>query len=253
MSRSRSFIGVTSAFVAAVVLSATPSSAATITFSNMVATWSDVVGGTNVNFAGNGTGDATIQWGTPVNQPNQSGYNFEGLGVPIEVVLPPSPTPDFVLGEFTHFNFPIRVGTSLSSVRLTIGTDVEVDGSPLGNYSFVYDVLHNETPNGANPCADGGANGVGVNINGCADNVSTQFNALSDSFQIGSDLYTLDIRGFLLNGNPLLSFWTIENQENTAQVLARVQLTTQQVPEPMTLALVGSGLAAAAWRRRRRA
>lgn len=233
-----------------------PAQAAIITFSNMTATWSDVNGGLAVGFTANGTSDARVSWGTvdPTLTTGQSGYRFQGAGAPINAELPPNPTNDFVLGTFTHSNNPIQAGSSITGVRLTISTDVALDGNPLGNYQFVYDVSHNETPNGDNPCADGGAFGVGVNVNGCADNVLMNYNLLSDSFLVDGTLYTLDIRGFELLNPPntkVFSFWTTERADNQAYVLARVASRAQVAPEPATLALFGVGLAAAAVRRRR--
>lgn len=235
------------ASVMAVVLgAASTASAGVVTFDSLTATWSLVQGGTNVNFTNNGTADASVHWGTPANA--QSGYEFDAAIPPaIDIAVPPSPSNDFILGTFTHFNFPIDSGTSITGVRLTLSAHVLIDNVAVGTENFVYDFIHNETPNGANPCADGGAQGVGINVNGCADNVNTNYNSLSDSFQIGPDLYTLDIRGFeLLDAahTHVLSFWTAESQANSAYVLARVALTSevQTAPEPTTLALLGVGL-----------
>jgi hypothetical protein len=240
----------------AVLGAASNATAATISFSSIVATWSDVIGGTDVSFNGNGTDTASVFWGTSTGS-GQSGYAFTGLFTPLDVTVPPSPTSDFAIGTFTHYNSPILAGTSIDGVRLTVGADVWLDGTLLGNYSFVYDVLHWETPNYGSPCADGGAQGAGVNLNGCADNVTTDYNALSDSFQHGSDFYTLDMRGFqLLDGTAALSFWTKESADNTAYLLARVNFTPGStdtstdtadiginvIPEPSVIALMLTGL-----------
>jgi len=230
-------------------------SAAVVTFENIVGSWSNIIGGSNVAYTGNGTSNTTVRWGNPSGQPQQSGYQFAAVTSPTvpTATLPPSPSGDLILGTFTHFNFPITNGAS--GVRLTISANVKVDGVFQNNYSFVYDFTHNETTNNLNPCPDGGNNGVGVNVNGCADQVTMNYNSLSDSFSIGGDLYTLDIRGFeLLNGTKVFGFWTTENQANSAYILGRVALTSEvigEVPLPGTALLLGAGLfALGAFKRR---
>jgi len=215
------------------------SQAATITFDNVVGAWSNVSGGAGVNFISSGGGAASVNWGTTLPQ---SGYDFfSATPPPVDVVVPPSPSAPFTLGDFQHRNRPIPAGTSITAATLTISMDVSVDGSPLGSKNFVFDFLHNETPNGANPCADGGANGVGVNVNGCADQVRFVYNNLSDTFTVGNITYTVDLFGFVLpNGGVATEFWTTENAANRATLQGVVR---QHVPEPATLLLFGLGLA----------
>ncbi|MGD9946834.1 MAG: THxN family PEP-CTERM protein [Burkholderiaceae bacterium] len=246
------------AFSTSALLAAGPAYSATVTFENLAGTWSAATGGTNVNYSGNGTATSQITWGIPSGQPQQSGYSFAAVTSPTvpTATLPPSPSNDLVLGTFTHFNFPINSGSGISAVQLTISASVKVDGVLQGSYSFVYDFAHWETPNGNNPCADGGTHGVGVNVNGCADRVTMNYNSLSDSFTIGGDLYTLDIRGFeLMNGSKVYGFWTTENLANSAYILGRVALTSEvlaEVPAPATLLLLSAGLIGAGVVTRRR-
>lgn len=242
--------GLIASAAAIALLAPGAASAATVSIDIITATWSNVVGGLAVNFAGNGTGAASVNWGTGGTQ---SGYDFTAAATPIASLLPPSPSPTFTLGAFTHRNFPITSGTSITGVRLTISADISIDSVSQGTKNFVFDFDHWETANGANPCANGGANNVGVNINGCADRVQVGFNNLSESIVIGADTYTLNIVGFLIGGVPFSEFWTTESATNTALLRANWTLRSEVVPAPMSLALFGMGLAGLGLAMRRRA
>ena len=103
------------------------------------------------------------------------------------------------------------------------------------NSQFIF--LHNETPNAANPCADGGTNGVGVNSNGCADIVTAFLNPGSFSeFLIGGINYTFGVTGFQIPGGVFSSA-----EDNVNSVLLQgsfAAVETFSVPGPV----VGAGL-----------
>lgn len=244
------------AIAAATATFAAPAAAVTIDFANIKGEWFDValIGGPALEFTGNGTANASVRWGNDTGS-GRSGYDFAAIGIPQLNVTPPGGSAVTSIAQFSHVNQPITAGTSITSAKLRFTTDVIVDGSFLTNVSFIYNFNHDETPNAADPCAYGGANSQGVNINGCADRVLTVFNSQSEFFTIGNDDYALDVVGFLVGTPPVTvtNFLTTEQQTNTAFILGRVVLYSEAVPESSTWAMLiaGFGLVGAASRRQR--
>lgn len=214
--------------------------AASVNLTNITGAWIDATPSASITSnTGAGTADAEIRWG------GASGYNFLAAAS-AGADVPPSPSADFVLGTFEHVNQPVT--TSITSVGLQVTADVSIDAVSFGTKVFEFRFAHDETANGDNPCAYAGANGVGVNINGCADRVSVSLLNTSDSFLVGSTLFTVNIVGFLSGGVRVTNFLTAEQQVNTAALLANVVA----VPEPSTYALMLAGLLGIGFVARRR-
>jgi len=230
------------ASIAAMCLAASTASAGSVSFSSITGAWSNANPSSSDFNQGAGTSLARVRWGGTTFD-NDSGYDFLAAPGTTSVTVPPSPSSIFDLGTFTHRNQPIS-GASIDSIRLTVNTNVAIDNVNQGNLQFVFDFFHDETPNGANPCQYGGQNNHGVNINGCADRVTTAYNTLSQTFMVGSDLYTIDVLGFKLGSNPAVNeFLTRENAINDATLQAQVKLRSEvNVPEPATLGLIGLSL-----------
>ncbi|MHA7871134.1 MAG: THxN family PEP-CTERM protein [Hyphococcus sp.] len=210
--------------------------AAPVSFSNITGTWSSV-DPAGVTVSNNGTANPSMRWGTPATNAGQSGYDFNAAG-DFSVNVPPDT--DVTLGTFSHLNNPIT-GTSLDSATLTVAIDIAVDGQAQGVRNFVFDFTHDETPNGANPCANGGANGAGVNINGCADLVTVTDSIMSEDFLVNGVVYTIAILGFKIGDEIVSTFETIEKMTNRAQLIGRI--TVSEVPIPAAIPLFLSGAA----------
>lgn len=230
-----------------------------VSFSDMTASWSNVIGGQSVAYESHQT-VATVRWGqTATSNGEKSGYRFEA-GDDFATTLQQNISPDFVLGTFTHSNKPILTNSSIEGIRLTITAQVTVNGLAQGPKNFIYDFIHDETPNdpATGVCANGGPNGQGINSAGCADKVMVNFNQLSDSFSIGEDVYSLEIRGFLSEGALFEEFWTVEERDNRRSLAAGVSLwqtiqpDPQQISAPAVLTTFGMGLFGIMRGRRRR-
>jgi hypothetical protein len=245
--------GLAAALCAATFALAGPASATTVTFSNITGTWYDAVllapyaPSEAYNF--NGTANAQVRWGQDTGA-GRSGYNFTAP-VSVSVSFTGS-SGDFVVGGFEHVNFPIQP-PSISSIKLSYTADVNVDGTVYLQKNFNWIFNHDETTNSLDPCPYGGANGQGINSNGCADRVQTGFNATSDVFNIGTVQYTLNVRGFLVGSTPVTQFLTQEGAVNSAYILGQVTTYEDAIPEPASWALMiaGFGLVGGTLRRRR--
>lgn len=209
----------------------------------------------------------SLRWGTPTSN-GQSGLDIGSSPASANVSTNGLAVPNV---SITHLNRPIT-GTTLSSLNilstLTL-TPFNPAGGALPADTITFTVNYLETPNGANPCADGGANGVGVNSNGCADIYVTDANSLNFPFYYDLDgiggplqdqLYYISFFEATSGLNSLpadaceavlgnsvtscLGFRTAEGADTTVRFASLI--TTEKVvinvPEPGSLALLALGL-----------
>jgi hypothetical protein len=222
--------------------------------------------------------DRKLRWGTDIGN-GQSGLDITNspasavVTTGIGVVLPPVANI-----SVTHINKTIQE-PSLDKVTLSSALTLTpfapaLPGLPTQTLNFLIDFQ--ETTNNATPCADGGNNGEGVNINGCGDIFVIDQDALNFSFFYDTDgpggdpeqeyfISFVELTGGL---NPLpdaacaavgvanncLGFRTAEAADTTFQFgsLITTERVTVNVPEPGMLGLLGLGLAALGFSQRRK-
>ncbi|MCG2838479.1 THxN family PEP-CTERM protein [Photobacterium sp. WH77] len=231
----------------------------TVEFGAFTGSWVNAVADTGSGqpmTIGNATDNPMLRWGLPSPSSGpQSGYDFaSAASFDTTFDTDTGTSDDFQLGTFTHLNNVIlSSGASLQSVDLQLSTTVSIDGGTPVDVQFVFNFTHNETSNSADPCANGEANGVGVNVNGCADIITVSTSQFTDVTTINGIQYTVNIQGFLVNGLFADRFETVEQSTNQAFIQANISaLTEVPVPEPASVAILGTVLAGIAMIRRRK-
>lgn len=174
--------------------------------------WESVTGGTSVT----GIGTDTITWGTTAGA--QSGYSFTlPTATPFTVDL----NDQFIFAEFTHNNFPIASGTSITEAFMELEFGLAIDSTP---FSTIFEITfdHNETPNTNIPPDD------------IVTLVDTSL--FSASTQINGQWYFIEVLGFQTGPSTIVK--TIQTAENAASTFPLIAIVT--TPEPKTYLLMSS-------------
>jgi hypothetical protein len=201
--------------------------ASTITVSDVVSSWQNSIPPAPPIIISNGDPTSTASWGTSTGF-GPSSYVFTHTIPPdVSVVVPPSPSALFKLGNFTHNNNTIDA-PFLESIDLSLALNFTIDSNPF-NETFIYTFDHNETSNSSDPVAS-------------QDIVTIIPPSSGTSFSVDGVLYTLEL-SFLLDNSPTNQFRTFENQANEAAIFGRFisETETNPIPEPISMILFGTG------------
>ncbi len=169
-------------------------------------TWSNPVGGTNVNYQTVGL-ENQIRWGVSTGF-GQSGLGFTGVDPDPNLVVPFGT--NFQIGTLRHFNNPISAGSAATSATLTLAT---IFATPPLSVNFLYSTTIDETPN-ATPC-------VYPSTTPCADKISISTVPSQTFFYQGQEL---TLASFFLDssGNPTSSLISQEGGTTSANVYGRL-------------------------------
>ncbi|WP_273134400.1 THxN family PEP-CTERM protein [Marinobacter vinifirmus] len=227
----------------ATALTASVAFAFPVNLTSVSGSFENAVGGSNVN----GEGTSQIRWGYSSGA-GQSGYNFNGTSPLPQTILG---SDAFVLGSLTHINKPVT-GDGITGVDLAVNLGFDGFGDN-GGSSGTFVFAHDETPNTAPEVTGQWCLGIPFfdlclgkwqDIVSNSGDVDDQIWILdeyvtSTDFQLGNNLYSLDLLGF---EGDLETFLTAENAITSVNLLARLNATELPVPEPGTMALLGLGL-----------
>ncbi|WP_434931088.1 Ig-like domain-containing protein [Shewanella sp. HL-SH5] len=175
------------------------------------AEWKTVTGGTGVNRfdgdVGRGGEDNDlaldqVRWGTTNGA--QSGYGFMDNDAALngEVTL----NQDIVLGTFTHYNYPISSGSSITAATMDVVFNVIDSFGNVTGVTLKLNFSHNETPN-----------------NGPDPRDIVTIGQTNVTFNYEGDLYTIQVIGFRdNNGNIVTSIYTDENASTSYELVIRM-------------------------------
>ena len=154
-----------------------------------------------------GLGTSNVRWGVPAGGAGQSGYRFAGGTVDVL-----TDGTEFVLGTFTHDNFPVY-GFQPNQFDVDLRVNVVFNnGALIKDFSFRFH--HNETPN------------VGAYPQDLVDLPTLQS---PETVELDGEEYALVIAGFMQGGQIVTRFVSEENGANSADIVAKLQLIVRPV------------------------
>lgn len=222
------FIAETLVF-ACVLIVVCASTAQALSLQSVEGSWSNIVGGKNINFYddvtteyGNSLEDQ-VRWGDPAER-YQSGLGFTGVvsGRTFE-------SGDiFEIGQLRHFNHPIYAGSAASAAMLTLNVAFNNPAGVAEMFDFTFAI--DETPNSPGPPLSD-------------DIIDFPATALVHSFSIGDADYTFQLLGFGPTADKLINYFqSPEGVTNATQLWGKIEHVPSTVPEPGSLFLLGWGL-----------
>ncbi|WP_252353637.1 retention module-containing protein [Aeromonas jandaei] len=184
-------------------------------FSGVEASWINVVGGKNLEYfdgPDNDLANDQIRWGG--KNEVKSGYGFADNDAALNGQIPLNE--EIKLGTFTHYNYPISSGTSISGVTMKATFSVTDSMGRVTPVTVTINFNHNETPNDwADP----------------RDIIT--IGTATASFNFEGKVYSLEVLGFRdTGGNVVKTIYTNENASNSFDLIVKlVEGSGYQLPQ----------------------
>lgn len=193
------------------------------TLSIQSASFSNVVGGTSINFCGQtgypacaATPVVQVRWGDPAFTVEQSGLGFDPAASHVIVY-----DESFALGSLTHFNFPTYSGTWSSGVDLDLHlrVDPSIAGPALFDEAISIPLTVYETPNEL-PCEF-------TSATPCADTITFGTSTFTLGAATATTVYQLEITGFVdpSTPTPVAGLLSEEHATSSAVLMAVLRET----------------------------
>ena len=162
-----------------------------------------------------GLNSQQISWGRMTKRSRlQSAYSFNGRKTPLRL-----DGEEFVLGTFTHNNFPIKMGR-VNSFSVKLEVSVAFDEGNF-NRTFTFNMHHTETLNRGSREQS-------------ADRVLLSSVISRESVLIDGKTYAVEIVGFKQNGAVVKEFISYEDSANSAVIVAKLVDISDTVEPPVS-------------------
>lgn len=218
---------------AVLAMTATAAYPASLTLTDITAAWTGHTGSAPAVNIADGADRDTIFWGN--GRFGQSGYTFDRAAPGTTH----APDASFSLGTFTHDNFVVDRGVDTAALDVTFSFFLGNDSSNIITRTSQFVFSHYETPNvpASGVCVNGKPSKPGGVQVGCEDRVIPVTNpSSSETFTITEGgveyTYLFDVTGF----NRPEGFWTVENDTNSAELMARYTVEENLAPVPLPAA-----------------
>ncbi|MEG0010042.1 MAG: Ig-like domain-containing protein, partial [Aeromonas sp.] len=174
-------------------------------FSGIEASWISAVGGKNLEYFDGTDNDSAkdqIRWGG--KNETKSGYGFADNDTALNGQIPLNE--EIKLGTFTHYNYPVTSGTSITGVTMQATFSVTDASGKVTPVTVSINFNHNETPNdGADP----------------RDIIT--IGTTTASFNFEGKVYSFEVLGFRdASGNVVKTIYTNENASSSFDLVVKI-------------------------------